>query len=181
MSSLLVVMCVAVTLLVVSVGLAVWWTTRLLRRVCRSVKRFVDQSALSVQAHLVPAAARPVAGTRLQLRAEIDRTRRVLEDAARRHCPLGDLPTLFRRIEHHAGSADAELALLARDRDPVQRAHLDAVLHRSQDLVSMAATIRRTVSGVSADMDMDGFALLQRDLDLEVSALRAGAATVRQP
>jgi hypothetical protein len=43
----------------------------------------------------------------------------------------------------------------------------------------MAAAIRGTVSGVRADMQLDGFALLQRDLDVELRALRAGASAVR--
>jgi hypothetical protein len=42
----------------------------------------------------------------------------------------------------------------------------------------MAAEIRRTVSGVHAELQLDGFGMLQRDLDVELKALRAGVAAV---
>lgn len=181
MRAVVVVMVVAVTLAVVAVGLAAWWVTRLLRRVRRSTRRLVNRGTLSVKAHLVPGSARQVAAARLQLSTGIDRTRRVLQDASRRNCPLGDLPGLFRRIEHLAGSVHTELEMLDGDRDPAQRERLASVLRRSEQLASMTAAIRRTVTGLHADMHLDGFGQLQRDLDVELSALRAGAAAVRQP
>lgn len=182
MRALFVVMLVAVALSVVAVGLAAWWVTRLLGRVRRYAGRLVDRGTLSVKAHMVPGrAARQVAAARLLLGTGITQTRRVLEDASRRGCPLGDLPGLFRRIEQLAGSVDTELRMLGGDRDPVQQTRLAAALARSAELASMAAAIRRTVTGLHADMHLDGFSRLQRDVDLELSALRAGAAAVRQP
>ena len=181
MRAVIVVMLVAVTLAVVAVSLTVWWVTRALRHLRRSTRRLVNRGTLSVKAHLVPGSARQVAAARLQLSTGVDQTRRLLADAPRRNCPLGDLPGLFRRIEHLAASVDTELEMLDGDRDPVQRERLASVLRRSGQLVSMTAAIRRTVSGLHADMNLDGFGRLQRDLDVELSALRAGAAAVRQP
>lgn len=181
MSALVVVMLVAVFLTIVFAGLAVWWAARLLGRLRRSTRRLVDCGALSARAHLLPGTGRRVAATRLQLRTGLDQTRRMLEDASRRSFPLGDLPGLFRRIEHVAVSVDAELRLLDRDKDAAQRVRLAAVLRRSDELTAMAAAIRRTVSGLHEELQLDGFGPLQRDLDLELSALRAGAAAVRQP
>jgi hypothetical protein len=179
MGELVMVMVVALALTACSVGLAVWWTTRMLRRLRRFTGRLVDRGALAARAHLVGGTVRQAAAAQLRLRSGIDQTRRVLDDARHRHCPLGDLPGLFRRVEHLATSVDAELRMLARDPDPVQQARLAAVLRRSDELTSMAAAIRRTVSSVHADMQLDPFTMLQRDLDIELSALRGGAATIR--
>ena len=181
MRGLVVVVLVGVALWVAAAGLAIWWAIRLLRRLSDSTRRLVDRGSLSVKAHLAPGSTGRVAAARLRLRGAIERTRRMLDDAARRNCPLGDLPGIFRRIERLADAVDGELALLDRDGDRIQRARLGAVLVRSDELASMAAGIRRTVSGVHAEMQIDGFEMLQRDLDVELSALRAGAAAARQP
>lgn len=176
---MVVVMLVVVTVAVVSAGVALWWAVRMVRRLRRFSVRLVDRATLTVRAHGLPGSGRRVAVAQLQLHTGLDQTRRVLNDAARRNCPLGDLPGIFRRIEQLAGSVDAELRMLHGDRDGVQRARLVDAVRRSDELASMAAAIRRTVSGVHADMHLDGFGLLQRDLDVELRALRAGAVAVR--
>ena len=162
-----------------SVGLAVWWAVRMLRRLRCLTVRLIDRSMLTVRARLLPGSARQVAAAQLQLRAGLNLTRRVLDDASRRNHPLGDLPRLFRRIEQLATSIDAELRMLDGDRDALQRVRLADAIRRSEELAAMSAEIRRTVSEVHADMQLDGFALLQRDLDVELRALRAGASAVR--
>lgn len=174
-----VVFLVGFTVWVVAAGLTIWWAIRLLRRVTDRTRRAVDRGLLSIKAHLAPGSSRRVAAAQLELRSGMERTRRVLEDALRRHCPLGDLPGLFRRIEHLAEAVDGELQILAGDRDGLQRTRLAAVLVRSEELVAMAAGIRRTVSGVRGEMQADGFELLRRDLAVELSAVAAGAAAVR--
>jgi len=179
MRGLVVVMLVAVTVVVVSVGLVLWWAARMLRRLRCFTSRLVDRGTLTVRARLLPGAARHVAAAQLQLHTGLDQTRRVLDDASRSNCPLGDLPGLFRRIEQLAASVDAELRMLDGDRDTLQRARLADAVRRSEELASMTAAIRRTVSGVHADMQLDGFGLLQRDLDVELRALRAGAGALR--
>jgi hypothetical protein len=179
MGGLVMVMLVALTLTACFVGAAIWWTTRTLRRLRRFTGRLVDRGTLAARAHLVGGAPGQAAGAQLRLRSGLDQTRRVLDDAQHRNCPLGDLPGLFRRVEHLAASVDAELRMLGRDTDPGQQARLVAVLRRSDELTSMAAAIRRTVSSVHADMQLDPFTTLQRDLDVELSALRGGAATIR--
>ena len=180
MSALVVVLLLAVMLSVVSVGLAAWCAARMLRRLRRFTGQLVDRGALSVRARLHPGAAGQVAGARLQLRSGIDQTRRIVDDAVRRNDPLGELPRLFRRIEHLAESVDAELRMLDGDPDRIQQARLAATVRHSAELASMAAAVRRTVSGVHADMQLDRFGLLQRDLDVELAALRAGAAAARR-
>jgi hypothetical protein len=179
MRGLVVVMLVGLTIAVVSIGLAVWWVALMLRRLRCLTVRLLDRGTLTVRARLLPGTARRVAATQLQLHTGLDQTRRVLSDAARRNCPLGDLPGLFRRIEQLAASVDADLRMLDGDRDTLQRARLAEAVRRSEELTSMAAGIRRTVSGVHADMQLDGFGLLQRDLDVELRALRAGAGAAR--
>jgi hypothetical protein len=179
MRGLLVVMLVAVTVASVSIGLALWWTARMLRRLRFFTVRLVDRGRLTARAHLLPGAPRRVAAAQLGLQAGLDQTRRVLGEASRRNCPLGEFPALFRRIEQLAASADTELRMLDGDRDPLQRARLANALRRSDELASMAASIRRTVTGVHADVQLDGFGLLQRDLDVELKALRAGASALR--
>jgi hypothetical protein len=179
MRGLVVVMLVALTVAFVSVGLALWWTARMLRRLRRFTVRLVDRGTLTVRARVLPGAARRRAAAQLQLHTGLDQTRRVLGEASRRNCPLGDLPGLFGRIEQLAVSVDAELRMLDGDRDPLQRARLADTVWRSEELAAMAASIRRTVSGVHADLQLDGFGRLQRDLDVELRALRAGVAAVR--
>lgn len=179
MRTLVVVMLVVVTVAVVSLGLALWWAARMVRRLRAFTVRLVDRWTLTVRARLLLGSARHVAAAQLQLHTGLDQTRRVLDDASRRNCPLGDLPGVFRRIEQLAGSVDAELRMLDGDRDAIQRARLADAVRRSDGLASMAAAIRRTVTGVHADMQLDGFGRLQRDLDVELRALRAGAGAVR--
>ena len=179
MRTLVVVALVMVMVAVVSVSLALWWVARMVRRVRAFTVRLVDRWTLTARARLLLGPARHVAAAQLQLHTGLDQTRRVLNDAARRNCPVGDLPGIFRRIEQLAASADAELRMLDGDRDPLQRARLADAVQRSDELASMAAAIRRTVSGVHADMQLDGFGVLQRDLDIELRALRAGVAAVR--
>jgi hypothetical protein len=182
MHTFVVLLLVAVTLSVVCLGAVVWMAVLALRRLRRFTGRLVDRGVLSVKAHaLPPGRARQVAGLRLDLRAGMDHTRRALHDAARRNCPLGELPGLFRQIEHLAESVDGELRLLEGERDVVQRARLATVRQRSEDLVATAANIRRAVSGVQADLYADLFHSLHGDVDLEVSALRAGVAAARWP
>lgn len=173
------VVLVVVTVAVVFVGLALWWAARTLRRLRCFAVRFVDRWTLTVRARLLLGPARHVAAAHLQLHTGLDQTRRVLNDASRRNCPLGDLPEIFRRIEQVATSVDADLRMLDGDRDPLQRARLADAVRRSDELAAMAASIRRTVSGVHADMQLDEFGLLQSDLDVELRALRAGAGAVR--
>jgi len=177
--TLVVVVLVLVTVTVVSVGFALWWAARMLRRLRCFTVRLVDRWTLTVKARLLLGSARHVAAAQLQLHTGLDQTRRVLNDASRRNCPLGDLPGIFRRIEQLAASADADLRMLDGDRDPLQRARLADAVRRSEELAAMAASIRGTVSGVHADLQLDGFGLLQRDLDVELRALRAGVAAVR--
>ena len=179
MRGLVVVMLIGLTIAVVSVGLAVWWVARMLRRFRSFTVRLLDRGTLTVRARLFPGTARRVAAAQLQLHTGLDQTRRMLGEASRRNCPLGDLPGLFRRIEQLAASVDADLRMLDGDRDTLQRARLADALRRGEELTSMAAAIRRTVSGVHADMQLDGFGLLQRDLDIELRALRAGSGAVR--
>lgn len=179
MRTLVVVMLVAVTVAVVSAGVALWWAARMVRRLHCCAARLVDRGTLTARAHLLPGLGRRVAAARLQLHTGLDQTRRVLDDASRRNCPIGDLPGIFRRIEQLAGSVDAELRMLGGDSDAVQRSRLADALRRSEELASMAAAVRRTVSGIHADLQLDGFGVLQRDLDVELRALRAGAGAVR--
>ncbi|HEV3364869.1 MAG TPA: hypothetical protein VG795_12170 [Acidimicrobiia bacterium] len=180
MRGLVVLVLFILMLTAVSVGVVIWWTTRMLRRLRGATRRLFERGTLSVRAYMAPPGrARQVAAARLHLRTGMEQTRRVLDDASRRNCPLGDLPGIFRRIEHLAGSVDAELRVLDGDRDPLQRAPLASVVQRSDELVAMAASIRRTVSGVHAEMQFDTFGLLQRDLDVELNALRAGAAAAQ--
>ena len=173
------VMLVVVTIAVVAAGLTVWWAARMLRRLRAYTVRLVDREALRLKARVRLGAPRQVAAARLQLHTGLDQTRRVLHDASRRNCPLGDLPGIFHRIEQLAASTDADLRMLDGDRDPLQRARLADAVRRSDELTSMASAIRRTVSGVHADLHLDGFGLLQRDLDVELKALRAGVAAAR--
>lgn len=181
MRPLLVVLLVALALSVAATGITVWWASRVLRRLCRRTRWLVDRGSLSLKSHLAPGSGRQVSTARLGLHASIEQTRRVLDEASRRNVPLGDLPGLFHRIEHLAGCVDADLQLLDGDRDPRQQARLVAVLARGDELTSMAAGIRHTVSAVHAEMESDGFGLLQRDLSVELRALRAGAAAAGQP
>ncbi|HYH49840.1 MAG TPA: hypothetical protein VEG38_09865 [Acidimicrobiia bacterium] len=181
MRVLVVVMLVGLALSVLSAGLTIWWTIKIGRRLTQRARRLVERASLTARAQLVPGAARQVASARLQLSIGVEQTRRALEDAARRNCPLGDLPSLFRRVERLAEAVDAELQMLVGDRDAIQRMRLAAVLARSDELTAMTTSIRRTLSGVRADMHADGFGLLRRDLDVELEALRAGAAVARQP
>ena len=181
MNAVVVVMLVAVMFCVVLVGGAVWMVALALRRLRRLTRRVTDRAALSVRAYaLPPGGTREVARLRLELRAGIDQTRRVLEDV-RRNCPLGELPLLFRRVERLAESVDAELRVLEPDAGGSHPARLDSGRRRSRELVAMAATIRRVVSGVYADLNSDLLPPLQHDVDLELQALRAGAAAVRRP
>jgi hypothetical protein len=181
MTELVVVMLVAVAGCVVLVGGAVWVAGRAVRRLHRVGRRAVDRSILSVKARaLPPGRGRQVAGLRLDLRAGVVQTRRVLDDAVRHDCSLGELPRLFRRVERLAASVDAELRLLE-GRADVAEWQLRAAEQRAGELVAMAAKIRQGASAVRADLTSDLFGSLHREVELEVSAVRAGAAVVRQP
>jgi len=181
MSALVVLMLATVTVCVLLVGGAVWLAGRAVRRVHRAGRRVVDRSILSVKARaLPPGRGRLVAGLRLDLRAGVDQTRRVLDDAVRHDCSLGELPRLFRRVEQLAASVDAELRLLE-GRADVAEWQLVAAEQRAGELAAMAAEIRQGASAVRADLTSDLFGSLHREVEMEVSAVRAGAAVLRRP
>jgi hypothetical protein len=176
MGALVVLMLATVTLCVVLVGAAAWIAGRAVRRLHRFAGRVVDRSVLSLKARaLPPGRVRQVARLRLDLRAGIDQTAWVLDEAAREDCALGELPRLFRRVEQLARSVDAELRMVEGGIG-VTRGELAAAQQRSEDLVAIAAKIRRAVGTVRADLTSDVFRSLHGEVDVEVSALRAGVA-----
>ncbi|MCA1843489.1 MAG: hypothetical protein LC792_09965 [Actinobacteria bacterium] len=180
MSGLLVLVLVVITLSVAFFVSAMWLATGAVRRVHRLTRPVVDRATLSVKAHALPhRPAREVARLRLELRTGMEQTRRILDDARRRDCPLGELPGLFRRVEQLAESVDGELRVLEGERDRLQQGRIGAARQRSEDLMAMAATIRRDVGAVYAVLNSELFHSLRGDVDLELRALRAGVAAAR--
>jgi hypothetical protein len=181
-----VVLALALTALaVVSIGGALWIATRTLRRLRRlrrAAGRLVEDGTLRVKAYVLPPGrARQAAVLRRDLRAAIDRTGRLLDEAGRRDCPLGELPRLFRRVEELAASVDGELRTLEREPGPLPPDRVAAVRGRGEGLVAITAMIRSAVGGVHAELNGDLFRTLHSDVDLEVRALRAGVAAARRP
>jgi hypothetical protein len=180
--TVLVVLLVATAAVVVAFVVAgVRMAARTVGRVHQVTRRAVDRAVVPARAYgLPPGRGRQVARLRLTLRRELERTGRVLETAAGEHCSLGELPLLFRRVEQLGRSVDAELRMLEAGADTTGP-QASAAAHRAEDVVALAAKIRRAAVAAHADLTADAFGSLRGEVDMEVRAVRAGLEVVRRP
>lgn len=94
--------------------------------------------------------------------------------------PRGDLPELFRRIEHEGGALDLQLRLMESETDSAALAEeLSTAGRRVEQVAGLVRRLRSAVaSGFEGTTD-DTLAMLRSDVDREVAALHAGVQELR--
>jgi hypothetical protein len=174
---LIIVIAILVVLAVVG-GLAIlaWRRARRSGALDRG-RRLLRRASLTVQAQ----AAREVAGLRQQLAATVEQTHASVAAALEADSPVGELPSLVRRLTRAADALEAELGLLAREPDPAElNARLAAARARVGELGGAARRIRHAAAAARQGASDAGVAELTGDLDTELSALQAGVQALAQ-
>jgi hypothetical protein len=179
---LIIVIAILVVLAVVG-GLAIlaWRRARRSGALDRG-RRLLRRASLTVQAQAAPTqAAREVAGLRQQLAATVEQTHASVAAALEADSPVGELPSLVRRLTRAADALEAELGLLAREPDPAElNARLAAARARVGELGGAARRIRHAAAAARQGASDAGVAELTGDLDTELSALQAGVQALAQ-
>ena len=123
-------------------------------------------------------------GKVLRLRVRLDEAlasgRAAVDLAARGDGPRGELPELFRRIEHEGSALDLQLRLMESEIDSaVLSAELSAAGHRVEQVAALVGRLRSAVAAGLAGVTDDTLTTLHSDVDREVAALRAGVEELR--
>jgi hypothetical protein len=113
---------------------------------------------------------------RLELRAAVTDTRRTMTAAAEAGWPVGDAPSLVRRLEQAAAGLDTQLRLIALDRRPAagsgaDEAGLPEVRERVGTVVAACVDLRSSVRRQAARVDDDELHRLREDCRIESEAL----------
>lgn len=146
-----------------------------LRGTARSgAREIADRTRLRVGAYGVGAQAE-AAKLRLELRAAVTDTRRTMTAAAEAGWPVGDAPSLVRRLEQAAAGLDTQLRLIALDRRPAgsgaDEAGLPEVRERVGTVVTACVDLRSSVRRQAARVDDDELHRLREDCRIESEAL----------
>jgi len=111
----------------------------------------------------------------------VEQTHASVAAALEADSPVGELPSLVRRLTRAADALEAELGLLAREPDPAElNARLAAARARVGELGGAARRIRHAAAAARQGASDAGVAELTGDLDTELSALQAGVQALAQ-
>lgn len=123
-------------------------------------------------------------GRVLRLRVRLDETlasgKAAVELAARGDGPRGELPALFRRIEHEGESLDLQLRLMESETDAAVLAEqLPAADGRVGQVAGLVRRLRGAVAAGLGGISDDALDALHAEVDREVAALHAGVQELR--
>lgn len=169
--SLLAMVAVSITVVVLVVRAVV-------KRIRHS--RALAAATLRTRARFSPGPNGKVLKLRVRLDEALSSGRAAVELAARGDGPRGELPELFRRIEHEGAALDLQLRLMESEIDSaVLSAELSAAGHRVDQVTALVGRLRSAVAAGLAGVTDDTLTALHSDVDHEVAALRAGVEQLR--
>lgn len=157
-------------------GLTVIVVVRVSRAVRRGTRTLAERARMTSRGY-APGSMGEAARLRRDLARAQASVRAGLGVARTMHAPVGDVPSLLRRIERVATGVDAELRLVESVREAGRRsAALVAPRSRALALIAaaddLAAGLAAAAGAVAADMSM-----LQAECAIEAEALRAAHRT----
>ena len=169
--SLLAMVAVSITVVVLVVRAVV-------KRIRHS--RALAAATLRTRARFSPGPNGKVLRLRVRLDEALASGRAAVDLAARGDGPRGELPELFRRIEHEGAALDLQLRLMESEIDSaVLSAELSAAGHRVDRVAALVGRLRSAVAAGLAGVTDDTLTTLHSDVDREVAALRAGVEELR--
>ncbi|MCD2441544.1 hypothetical protein LQ757_04550 [Agromyces sp. SYSU K20354] len=162
----------------VSVTTVVLIIRALVRRARRN--RALTTAALRTRAQFSSGPRRQVLRLRIRLDEVLASGRAAADLAARGDGPRGDLPKLFRRIEHEGAALELQLRLMESEIDRgVLTAELAAAGHRVEQVAGLVRRLRSAVASGLEGVTDDMLTELRSDIDREVVALHAGVEELR--
>ena len=169
--SLLAMVAVSITVVVLVVRAVV-------KRVRHS--RALAAATLRTRARFSPGPNGKVLRLRVRLDEALASGRAAVDLAARGDGPRGELPELFRRIEHEGAALDLQLRLMESEIDSaVLSAELSSAGQRVEQVTALVGRLRSAVAAGLAGVTDDTLTTLHSDVDREVAALRAGVEELR--
>jgi len=166
------------TMVAVSITVVVLVVRAVVKRIRHS--RALAAATLRTRARFSPGPNGKVLRLRVRLDEALASGRAAVDLAARGDGPRGELPELFRRIEHEGAALDLQLRLMESEIDSaVLSAELSAAGHRVDRVAALVGRLRSAVAAGLAGVTDDTLTTLHSDVDREVAALRAGVEELR--
>lgn len=150
----------------------------LVKRIRRS--RAISGAVLRTRARFGSGQRGKVLRLRVRLEEILASGQAAVDLAVRGDRPRGELPELFRRIEHEGAALDMQLRLMESETDSAALAEELSTAGRRVDQV--AGLVRRLRSAVASELEGttdDTLTTLRSDVDREVAALHAGIQELR--
>ena len=161
----------------VSAALVVLTVLRAVRQAQLRMQDGVDRARLRARSYGIGPAAE-VARLRLELAAAIHDVRRALACAVTARVPVGDAPSLVRRLDSAAAGVDAELRTAGLERDPARLAAVLPILRsRAAAVTASASSVRRGLLQSSLRVGDAELRALGADCAVEAQALSARIRT----
>jgi len=172
---------VFVTLLimvVVSIATVLLILRAVVKRLRRS--RALAGAALRTRARFSSGPRGKVLRLRVRLGETLASGQAAVDLAVRGDGPRGDLPELFRRIEHEGAALDLQLQLMESETDSAVLAEeLSTAGRRVEQVAGLVRRLRSAVASGLEGLTDDTFTTLRSDVDREVAALHAGVQELR--
>lgn len=166
------------TMVAVSITVVVLVVRAVVKRIRHS--RALAAATLRTRARFSPGPNGKVLKLRVRLDEALASGRAAVDLAARGDGPRGELPELFRRIEHEGAALDLQLRLMESEIDSaVLSAELSSAGQRVEQVTALVGRLRSAVAAGLAGVTDDTLTTLHSDVDREVAALRAGVEELR--
>jgi hypothetical protein len=168
--------------LLAMVAVSITTVVLIVRAVVKRIRRnrALAGAALRTRAQFSSGPRRKVLRLRIRLDEILASGQAAVDLAARGDGPKGELPHLFRRIEHEGAALDLQLRLMESEIDSTLLA--DEVASAGHRVEQVAGLVRRLRSAVASGLEGvtdDTLTSLRSDVDREVAALHAGVEELR--
>ncbi|KWX04758.1 hypothetical protein TH66_06130 [Carbonactinospora thermoautotrophica] len=155
-----------------SVALAVYLTRRLAVAARARAGELADRARTRATALAGQGVTAEAARLRLELRTALDSTRRALAAAQAAGWPVGDAPSLVRRLERAAAEVDARLRILGSERGPAWAAdQLPRLRQQVRTVTESCGELRAGLSRHGLDVGDAELNHLREDCRIEGQAL----------
>ncbi len=162
----------------VSITVVVLVVRALVKRVRRN--RALAGAALRTRAQFSSGPRRKVLRLRVRLDEILVSGQAAVDLAARSDGPRGELPDLFRRVEHEGAALDLQLRLMESEIDAtVLAGDLASAGRRVEQVEGLVRRLRSAVASGLEGVTDDTLTSLRSDVDREVAALHAGVEELR--